>query len=182
MTDRVREAVFSIIGEEIVGARVLDLYAGSASLSCEALSRGAAGTTIVEQSAAAIATANTNLGACGFGDLAEVTRVDVGAFSRRIADAPVARRFGVAFVDPPYATDDDSVAALLSGIALALEDGALVVLHRQARKGEDDRRFAWPLGYRSEGVRTYGGTAIHFARHVCDAPVGETIEDSATTR
>src|SRR3954471_20672383 len=63
--DRVREALFSILGPRVEGARVLDLFAGSGALGLEALSRGADEATFVDSAPAAIAAVRANLGALG---------------------------------------------------------------------------------------------------------------------
>ena len=71
-SDRVREALFSILGETVPGARVLDLFAGSGALAIEALSRGAAEATLVDDAPAAIGAIRRNLEALGV--QAEVVR------------------------------------------------------------------------------------------------------------
>jgi len=95
--DRVKAAIFSSLGEVIIGARVLDLFAGSGALGIEALSRGAASVIFVEddrQSADAIERnlANTKLKGC-------VRRQDVFHFLRQRSNA---EKFEVVFADPPY--------------------------------------------------------------------------------
>ncbi len=81
-SDRVREAVFSILGD-VAGARVLDLFAGSGALAIEALSRGASAATLVDSSAAAVLAARRNLEALGLE--AEVRRQAVMPFLRNAA-------------------------------------------------------------------------------------------------
>src|SRR3954447_9655647 len=73
-SDRVREALFSVLGERVEGARVLDLFAGSGALGIEALSRGAAGATFVDSAPAALKAVRANLAALGAE--AEVRRQD----------------------------------------------------------------------------------------------------------
>lgn len=163
MTDRAREALFSIIGAEVEKARVLDLFGGSASLSCEALSRGADLAMIVDRSSQAISAARKNLDLCGFSDRSEVVRSDVMTYARRLGQE---RTYNLVFVDPPYADDDESIASLLEVAAAGVDPGALVVLHRKTHVSGEDRRFTWPSGYRLEGERTYGGTTLCFARYV----------------
>ena len=85
--DRVREALFSILGGAVEGARVLDLFAGSGALGLEALSRGAAEATFVDSAAAAVGAVNANLVALG-GD-AEVRRADALRFLRAAAGKQV---------------------------------------------------------------------------------------------
>src|SRR3954447_3576410 len=78
--DRVREAVFNILGD-VSGAVVLDLYAGSGALGIEALSRGGASATFVDRDERAIAAIRGNLEA--FGAVARVVRSDAADFLRR---------------------------------------------------------------------------------------------------
>src|SRR3954468_12744768 len=97
-SDRVREALFSILGARVPGARVLDLFAGSGALGLEALSRGAGEALFVDDAAAAVRAIRANLDALG--GQAEVRRAD----ALRFLDA--ARRGGaqydLVFLDPPY--------------------------------------------------------------------------------
>lgn len=104
-TARVRSSIFSRIDArfDLSGARVLDLFAGSGSLGLEALSRGAAHVTFVDSSRAAAAAIGKNLGVFGFADAARIVTVDV---MRALNDLGHAReRFGLVFVDAPYAND-----------------------------------------------------------------------------
>ena len=99
-TDRVREAVGNRLLSMgvLTDARVLDLFAGTGALGIEALSRGAAHATFVENSPAAIVAIERNLDALGFADQATVVRADAASFR---PPGPV----DVAFVDPPYSWD-----------------------------------------------------------------------------
>ncbi|MGE5927189.1 MAG: 16S rRNA (guanine(966)-N(2))-methyltransferase RsmD [Gemmatimonadota bacterium] len=100
-SDRVREAWMSILADDLPGARVLDLFAGSGALGLEALSRGAASADFVEMHRASLATLVANIEALGAGDRARVHRADAERF---IAALP-AGAFDVAFADPPYTID-----------------------------------------------------------------------------
>ncbi|KPJ55020.1 MAG: hypothetical protein AMS16_04425, partial [Planctomycetes bacterium DG_58] len=99
-SDKVREALFDILGPRVTGAAVLDLFAGSGSLGLEALSRGAERVTFVEKSPRAIAVIRDNVEELGFEDLAAVNRLDLLARPGGLArlDGP----FDIVFVDPPY--------------------------------------------------------------------------------
>jgi 16S rRNA (guanine966-N2)-methyltransferase len=97
-TDRVREAWMSTVAAELPGARVLDLFAGSGALGLEALSRGAAHATFVEQDAKALASLRANLATLGAVDRASVVRTDAVKFAQNLA----AGAYDVAFADPPY--------------------------------------------------------------------------------
>lgn len=88
----------SIVGARLVGARVVDLFAGSGALGLEALSRGAASADFVELAPRSIAAIRANIEALGAGDAATVHRADALRFAASLeADA-----YDVAFADPPY--------------------------------------------------------------------------------
>ena len=93
-TERVREAVFSILGD-VGGARVLDLFCGTGALGLEALSRGAASAVLVDSDPAL---ARRNVEALGLGDRAEVVRSD----ALRWLDRAPASSFDLVLCDPPY--------------------------------------------------------------------------------
>jgi 16S rRNA (guanine966-N2)-methyltransferase len=121
-SDYVREAVFNVLGSRggVDGAHVLDLFAGSGAMGIEALSRGAASATFVENDAKAVAVIRANLDHLGLVADATVVR----------ADAPgwlvTAGRFDLAFVDPPYAFDrwTDLLERLDSELAVLESDRA----------------------------------------------------------
>ncbi len=96
-TDRVKEAVFSILQFELPGKRVLDLFAGSGALGIEALSRGAAAATFVEQSAQAFATVQKNLQKTQLLPRATLHRGDALAFLQTSH-----AEFDIILIDPPY--------------------------------------------------------------------------------
>jgi 16S rRNA (guanine966-N2)-methyltransferase len=95
--DRVKEALFNIVGADVSGARVLDLFAGTGSVGIEALSRGAASAVFVDNSARAIATVEGNLLTTGLRDRATITRGDAFAFLGGYRDEP----FDYIYVAPP---------------------------------------------------------------------------------
>ncbi len=98
-TDRVREAWMSAIAPELPGARVLDLFAGSGALGLEALSRGAAHVTFVENGAPSLGALQQNLQALAVPE--ERTRIVRGDAERFVADA-ARLEYDLAFADPPY--------------------------------------------------------------------------------
>jgi 16S rRNA (guanine966-N2)-methyltransferase len=137
--DRVREAVFNALWSRgaLDEARVVDLFAGSGALGIEALSRGAAHATFVDNDRAARAAIDRNLAACGFSDRATVVAAPVERFLERLNDP-----FDLAFCDPPYAFADwDRVLAARpaqlvvaeAGDPIAVIEGWTVV--REARYG-----------------------------------------------
>jgi 16S rRNA (guanine(966)-N(2))-methyltransferase RsmD len=147
--DRVREALFSILGGAVEGARVLDLFAGSGALGLEALSRGAAEATFVDSAAAAVGAVNANLVALG-GD-AEVRRADALRFLR--AAAGNARQYDLVLLDPPYRLAERLGRELSEALPPVLAPAALVV-------SESDRRAPLPIDLPLRDERRYGDTLI----------------------
>jgi 16S rRNA (guanine966-N2)-methyltransferase len=145
-SDRVREALFSILGP-LDGARVLDLFAGSGALGLEALSRGAAHATFVERERAALRALRDN--AADLGADAEVVAADVTVFLRAARERGA--QYDLIFLDPPY-RDAAGLAQELS-LAPLLADGARVV-------GESDRRAPLELPLPLTDERRYGDTLI----------------------
>ncbi len=96
-TDRVKEALFSIINFDIPSSRVLDLFSGSGQLGIEALSRGADYAVFIDSDRTAASLTETNLKRCGLFEKAKVHRGDCFAFLNGAPDL-----FDIVFVDPPY--------------------------------------------------------------------------------
>ena len=101
-SDRVREAIFSSLGD-VEGARVLDLFCGTGALAIEALSRGAANAVLVDQD---VRPALGNVERLGLRERVELVRSDVRRWSAAYADDPGASRFDLVFVDAPYRLAD----------------------------------------------------------------------------
>jgi 16S rRNA (guanine966-N2)-methyltransferase len=102
-SDRVREAIFSALGERVEGARVLDLYCGTGALAIEALSRGAATALLVDQDTRP---ALGNVQRLGLAERAELVRGDVERWLRQVSAGPEAEKFDLVFVDAPYRLAD----------------------------------------------------------------------------
>jgi 16S rRNA (guanine966-N2)-methyltransferase len=96
--DRVKEAMFSIIGRSIIGANFLDLYAGTGSVGIEALSRGAVQTVFIELDRLAVQTIQANLKITGLGEKAIIRRTDVLALLKQ---RPPATPYDYIFLAPP---------------------------------------------------------------------------------
>lgn len=130
---RARQSIFSRLETAIDfdSLRVLDLFAGSGSLGIEALSRGAAHVTFVDSSRAAIRTIHGNLESLGLAARARVITADVLRAASLLATGK--ERFGLVFVDAPYARDIS--AKVLDSLAAGrlVEPGGWVVV-RQSRR------------------------------------------------
>jgi len=150
-SDRVREAVFSILGP-LDGARVLDLFAGTGALGLEALSRGAAHATFVDQAPAAIRVIEANLAALKVPREAwTVRRQDALRFTR--AARAARHEYDLVLLDPPYRLAPELGRELSPALAdLTAADGRIVC--------ESDRRQPLELDLPLTDERRYGDTLI----------------------
>lgn len=152
-SDRAREGLFSSLQSlvDLEDARVLDLYAGSGALGLEALSRGAAGATLVERDPKALAVLRRNVE-----DLA-LPAVVVDADVASYLASPPAERYDVVLLDPPYDVDADPVLAALPPWLVA---GAVVVAERGTRGPVP----AAPEGFEVVRSRRYGEATLWYFR------------------
>jgi 16S rRNA (guanine(966)-N(2))-methyltransferase RsmD len=128
-SDRLRETLFNVLAPVVRGARFLDGYAGTGAVGIEALSRGAAHVTFVEQDARAAGLITANLSRCGTADRHAIIRV---GFARAAASArPVP--FDIIFLDPPYGSAT-LIEALDAAAPLVRAETRLVIEH--ARRDE----------------------------------------------
>lgn len=126
--DRVKEALFSILGSRIVGSRFLDLYAGTGAIGIEALSRGAQHVTFVESNPTALRVLRANIAQCKLEASAEIQTCPAGAFLKRHAKAAV--QHDIVFADPPYQQDHlAELRAALVGTATIAPDALIVLEH-----------------------------------------------------
>jgi 16S rRNA (guanine966-N2)-methyltransferase len=143
--DRVREALFSMLGD-VSGARVLDLYAGSGALGIEALSRGAHSAVFVERDPRAIAVIERNLASLGLEQ--QVVRQDAVRLLARAEGM-----FDLVFCDPPYDAASRVAGPLAEHLpARTVEDARIVT--------ESDKRTPLELPLPLLTERTYGDTRI----------------------
>ena len=143
--DRVREAVFSMLGD-VSGLRVLDLFAGSGALGIEAISRGAGQTVFVERDPRAIAAIRRNLHAVG--SRAALIEGDALVFIRRPQ-----RPYDVVFIDPPYDSATRLAGPLTERLPEVTSEDARIVT-------ESDKRNPLELPFPLVTERTYGDTRI----------------------
>ena len=157
MTDRMKEAVFSVI-DDVSGLRVLDLYAGSGSLGLEALSRGARSALFVDSARDAVVSLEANIEATGLGKKSEVIWADVSSTLAR----PATERMDLIFVDPPYSMTPAAVQETLEAIVMGgfLSDEGRIVLHRPQKE-----RQLYPLGLALSWERDYGQSTVQIFTH-----------------
>jgi 16S rRNA (guanine966-N2)-methyltransferase len=132
-SDRLRETLFNVLAPRIQGARFADLYAGSGAVGIEALSRGAASVTFVENGAAALAALRGNLSSLGIRDGTAIDSRPVSVvLHSRSGDLPL---WDIVFLDPPYhATSAYAQTLALLGdraSALLAPDALVIAEHRR---------------------------------------------------
>ena len=159
-SDRAREGLFATVQAllgPLDGLRVADLFAGSGAVGLEALSRGAGHALLVEAHPRAARAVKANIEVLGLpGAELVVDRVD------RVLRRPPAEPYDLVFADPPYATADTAVTALLTALLGNgwPAAGALVVVERATRGAA----MAWPPGYTADRERRYGEGTLWYAR------------------
>ena len=155
--DRVREAIFNIIGPRLPKARVLDLFAGTGALGLEALSRGAAQAVFVDENAEAIRLISINIKNCGAQDRTLVIQGPVKGVLRRLAkNEESSEKFQFIFLDPPYGKG--YVEKTLGVLAELAAPNALVVAEHHAKDVFSARLGEWLLTQE----RKYGDTKVSF--------------------
>jgi 16S rRNA (guanine966-N2)-methyltransferase len=128
-SDRVREAIFSALGD-IDGARLLDLYCGTGALAIEALSRGAASAVLVDRDTRP---ALGNVERLGLRERSQLVRADAGRWLSGRAEGEGVARFDLVFVDAPYRLADRVGQALNTHLPSVLAEGGRAVIESGAR-------------------------------------------------
>ncbi len=159
-SDRLREALFNILthayGDPVLGARVLDLFAGTGALGIEAISRGASYALFVDEGVEARALLRQNTETLGLGGVTRIFRRD----ATRLGPAHPLQPFSLVFLDPPYGKGLAEKALASAREGGWLKPQALVVVEEAADAG-----FVTPEGFQELERRTYDDTAITFLRN-----------------
>ena len=161
-SDRLRETLFNILAPRMPDATVLDGCAGTGAVGIEALSRGAAHVTFVDQDRRAAALVSANLQRCGITEGYAIIRADLGHFQARLPQPA----YDVIFLDPPYTTDPAPLAGAVSGF---LAPGGVLVIEHATRRHVPDQAGA--LG-RVRTVRSGDSTLSFFAGDALGSPGG----------
>ena len=130
-SDRVREALFNILGADVQGARFLDVCAGSGAVGLEALSRGAESVVFIEQSRRALEQLESNIEHCGVGEAARIVAKDVLAALKALVGTETT--FDIVYVDPPYDAGLYRPILKLLGVGGLVSPEGLVVVERRSR-------------------------------------------------
>jgi 16S rRNA (guanine966-N2)-methyltransferase len=155
-SDRIRESLFNIIGNDICGHQIVDIYAGTGALGIEALSRGAQHAVFIDNHPLSLDCVRANIAPLNNADQWDIIRWDAGSSLRCLTGLD--RRFGYAFIDPPY---NKGLAAKTLRNLLACDvmaPGGLIVLehhHLEKLEALDPRLILWDQ-------RHYGKTLVSF--------------------
>lgn len=162
-SDRIRESIFNRLAARdlIVGARVLDLYAGTGALALEAISREAASAMMVERDgkAAAVCVANAHtiqkaLEKEGFYD--QMTKIANKSVTNFLAAD--SGEYDLVFIDPPYEISNEEVAQNLIDLVARLSKNAVIMLERSSRTG----KVALPPELELDEEKGYGDTNVYW--------------------
>ena len=160
--DRVKTALFDILAPEIMGMRVLDLFAGTGAVGIEALSRGAESATFIERSPEAWRLVRENLALTNLSDRAEVLRADAFAYLQQAA--AIGRKFDLVYIAPPqYVKMAAQALTQLDAAPLTEPDGLVIVQIHPQERAELDALALRRL--RRYDERRYGSTLLLFYTH-----------------
>ena len=168
---KVREAVANILQNDLTGAVVLDLFAGTGALGIEALSRGAAYAVFIDNHPAALKTIRQNIDTCKLADTSQIIRHDPSRDLQCLAG--LNRKFDLVFMDPPYARDVVTEALANLHDIRALAFGAVVVVEESAKEtaipkaSPPAREKSLLTGhFRLNDQREYGKTLVTFLTYM----------------
>lgn len=153
--DRVRENVFNILQLRVRGAKVLDLFSGSGAMAFEAISRGAEAAVLVDVDRAANDVERRNADKLRMADQCRILHCDWQMAVRQLTAQ--GEKFGVVFLDPPYAMHD--MTPVLNALRPLLQPDAVILLEHEAKTFP-----ATPDGFELYDSRKYGIAGVSFFR------------------
>jgi len=158
----VREALFSILYDELADSHILDLFAGSGSFGIEALSRGAQAVTFVEQNRKTVAVLKDNLESVSLQEKAHVFNLPAERALPKLRG--MNQKFEICFLDPPYdAGILETSFHTLIGAQLMAESGCVICEHHSRSTPPTP-----PAGWNLQQTRSYGDVAISFYQRQTD--------------
>jgi 16S rRNA (guanine966-N2)-methyltransferase len=158
-SSRAREAIFNILGQDMTGIKVLDLFAGTGLLGIEAMSRGAEEAIFVDRSNQSIMIIKKNLILCGYEHLCQIIKRDI-IKEPSIQSLPIKGRVDLVFVDPPYGKDINPPLLKKLSSSGILSEKAIVV----AESSKNDRMPESAESLLLADSRIYGDTKIDIYR------------------
>lgn len=164
LTDMIKEALFNVLGERVIGSVFLDLFCGSGSAGIEALSRGAEKVIFIDSSREAVKAVKENIENCGFSEGFEVYRNDV--FKAIDILKKRGLKFDIIFADPPFTNPGifDKVMEALDRANILTEDGILII--RSKRDKDMPEKLVYLARYR---MNSYGDSTLHYYKMLREA-------------
>jgi 16S rRNA (guanine966-N2)-methyltransferase len=156
---KVREALFDILGPRVRGSAFLDLCSGTGAVGIEALSRGASRSVFVERSGRALAALRRNLEALGLAERSRILALSASRALALLSSSP--EKFSLAYLDPPYSSEDRLAILQSLGDSDVWQPGAvLAVEHRSKETAEAPEGFVLLKAYRygDTGLSLFGRT------------------------
>ena len=123
-SDKVKQALFNILGERVVDALFLDLFAGAGGIGIEALSRGAGRVVFVDASRASLHLVGQNIGQTGFAERSQAVLSKVESFLKKPSGS-----YDIVFLDPPYADEMQPLLELIAGSGMLKSDSIVIAEH-----------------------------------------------------
>ncbi len=151
-SDKVKQALFNILGDKVGGALFLDLFAGTGGIGIEALSRGAMKVVLVDDSRDSLSAIKKNIEQTGFNTQAEVVASHAEKFLKKSAE-----QFDIIFLDPPYTYEQGTLLKVVAESPV-LKPGSIVVSEHFKKQPSPERAGKLTL-YREA---QYGDTVLAF--------------------
>jgi len=151
-SDKVKQALFNILGDRVIDASFLDLYAGAGGIGIEALSRHAGSVVFVDSSPASLSAIKKNIEQSGLGDRAQVVAAKAETYLKKPSGP-----YDIVFLDPPYAEDMQPLLDLIAGSGTVKDDGIVVAEH--FKKQHSPEKAGALVLYREA---RYGDTVLAF--------------------
>jgi 16S rRNA (guanine966-N2)-methyltransferase len=151
-SDKVKQALFNILGERVPGSVFLDLFAGAGGIGIEALSRGAERAVLVDGFRESLDVVKQNIDEAGFGEQAEAVLSKAEPFLKKRSGP-----YDIVFLDPPYAMELLPLLQLVAASALLKPDAVVIAEHFKKRPSPEQ---AGNLARYREAV--YGDTVLAF--------------------